>query len=533
MHARLVKHGEGAVLRTQLEMDLRMERARSERLEAEAAAATKAAREKVSALTVAAQAAEVATLERMRSTCEAELAKVRAAAAEEVAKAQQFATKAGEAQVAAESRALMSKARADLHWKRAQAAEAALAARSYPDAPLAEASSPKHQNPSVTETHPDAPLAQPSSPKPSLVRKADSSPSSLQAGLSPASRGDSRGHKSVRGSVPPLAALANAMSGSQISERGSQSGSGSQSVASRYESIGSQGSSNPEPIFQKHRQFYTNEALRAGGFGSYPSWSARMRDAPLMLRAALKRWKANLDRVQSDMRPWFTPASWGICEDLITTRYLAPYLALFPLNEGESRLCSSSTCPNGTLIQDMPTPDGVEMKPFALKHDEADPARITAFELDHIIEVNKSCMRWGEARTGLSTDSRWDSGLTAMEAETLLLNLFAPSAYRWRCGPRCCKLGGTNCHNRAISLHAAQGAQAVAQGVHQCPMCSADRFENQWQLAGHLRKCRLRCLKCFKSFASKQAVQIHYRSCYKDRVAAARALEGENGSQIM
>ena len=74
----------------------------------------------------------------------------------------------------------------------------------------------------------------------------------------------------------------------------------------------------------------------------------------------------------------------------------------------------------------MPTPEGVEMKPFALKHDEADPARITAFELDHIIEVNQSCMRWGEARKGMSTDSPWGSGFTAMEAETLMRNLFAP-----------------------------------------------------------------------------------------------------------
>ena len=99
------------------------------------------------------------------------------------------------------------------------------------------------------------------------------------------------------------------------------------------------------------------------------------------------------------------------------------------------------------------------------------------------------------------------------EADQILLDLFAPSAYRWRCGHRMPALGGGDCHRRAYSVTEAQAQQRnLMAALFQCKTCGV-ASANQFQHAAHLMKCNLKCQKCGKSFGTKHGLQIHQRSC--------------------
>ena len=255
-----------------------------------------------------------------------------------------------------------------------------------------------------------------------------------------------------------------------------------------------------------------NDTLAAAGFGSYPTYVKRVEEAPLMLQLALKRWGGNYYRIQRLMRPWFTKRAWLGVGNLATSRYMAGYLRLFPLNEGDQRPCSHPLCDNGRLVQRIPENQPVT---FVLRHSTSN-VMTTAFELDHLVEVHDTCARWGRVRMAAccgDTDLPWDTGLSRTEADQILLDLFAPSAYRWRCGHRMPALGGGDCHRRAYSVTEAQAQQRnLMAALFQCKTCGV-ASANQFQHAAHLMKCNLKCQKCGKSFGTKRGLQIHQRSC--------------------
>jgi hypothetical protein len=242
-----------------------------------------------------------------------------------------------------------------------------------------------------------------------------------------------------------------------------------------------------------------NELAEAEGWGSYQTLAQRERDSPIMLSAAIRRWRGNSSRLCVIMRPYFTTEAWTQAEMVAINRYFVDYVKKFPIMHGAQRECSLPGCQNGTLVQQV-APTG----PFIMRHDESDPEHIAAFELDHIVEVQETCQKWAAIRHLRDLSSPWDSGLSSDEA-----NL--------------------DCHNGRGGLSADRRRQNQAMSCERCKRA----FESQQALASHMKHCQKHCMTCGARFGNSYGCRIHSVGCSARRAEAQRAAQGDDESQVM
>ena len=292
-----------------------------------------------------------------------------------------------------------------------------------------------------------------------------------------------------------------------------------------------QPSSQPpgEQTLHLHSRAKTINALAEGaGFGAYNTLAEREAQSPMMLAAAIKRWKSNAKRIQMYMRPYFTVEAWMEVEILVTNRYFVDYVQQFPILHGSQYACSHPSCPNGTLVQGLPV-CGSTRAPFVLRHTESHPERIVAFELDHMVEVQTTCQKWANARASRDLSAAWNSNLSVNDATQILEDLFSPDGLRWRCGSRMVSLGGEDCHLRAFSFSADRRRQKQAMTCQRCQRM----LESQPQLAAHFAKCACVCMTCGDRFGNSLGCRQHERGCSARRAAAERAKQAEGESPVM
>ena len=279
-----------------------------------------------------------------------------------------------------------------------------------------------------------------------------------------------------------------------------------------------------EPDLYGVRSKRMNELAEAEGWGSYQTLAQRERDSPIMLSAAIRRWRGNSSRLCVIMRPYFTTEAWTQAEMVAINRYFVDYVKKFPIMHGAQRECSLPGCQNGTLVQQVAPTD-----PFIMRHDESDPEHIAAFELDHIVEVQDTCQKWAAIRHLRDLSSPWDSGLSSDDANQILEDLFSPDGVRWRCGTRMPSLGGLDCHNGRGGLSADRRRQNQAMSCERCKRA----FESQQALASHMKHCQKHCMTCGARFGNSYGCRIHSVGCSARRAEAQRAAQGDDESQVM
>ena len=103
-----------------------------------------------------------------------------------------------------------------------------------------------------------------------------------------------------------------------------------------------------------------------------------------------------------------------------------------------------------------------------------------------------------------------------------------PPAMRWRCGKHFIAMGGKDCHVRENSLSESRAHQIRSLTCDRCHKL----FPSQIHLAAHISKCALQCMKCGRRFLSQRSVQIHQRSCTRERADAERILQGDDESPV-